>query len=208
MTFFPRDPPAWFNCLPMFESQPNRRVVIVDNQALSYYVLDGIRDHDLDFVFEDRRVIAQIGRQVIDEALHSTGVVDSGIELDQRRRPEQIGPKILGPGLPGELNEKMWRGVTLLQARQQLLLSGLTQMTAEQRARYETLATVIERMSGRGMREKDAHVASDALLRKTPIFSLDNNFYRAYHRALGEKPLQRCLAEYQLTEFANNLFVR
>ena len=59
--------PTWFNRLPQFRrGDANWRVVIVDNQVLSYRLLDGLAGPVFDFLFQDARVIVQIARQVID----------------------------------------------------------------------------------------------------------------------------------------------
>lgn len=208
MTSLPGSPPPWFDRLPAFRPQPERRVVIVDNQALSYYLLDGRRDPpELTFLFEDHRIVAQISRQVIDETLHSTGTVDSGMDTDRRGRPRRVGPVITGPGLPVALQEKMWLDLASLQARGQVVLSGLTQMTPGQRAQYAELAAVIEQVSGRGMGGKDARVAADALVKRIPIFTLDARFRDTFGRVLNEEPLRACLAKYDLSAFAPGLFV-
>jgi hypothetical protein len=200
--------PTWFNQLPQFRrGDPNRRVVIVDNQVLSYRLLDGRSGPVFDFLFQDARVIVQIARQVIDETLHSVGVVDTGVEADRRGRPRRVGPVVLGPGLPAELNQRMWEALAALQSAGRVFLAGLTQMTPVQRQGYDILAPLIDTASGRGMGPKDARVAADALVRQIPILSLDQRFKDAFRRALPDPALQAQLNAFGLTAFAPNLFV-
>jgi hypothetical protein len=199
--------PAWFNQLPPLSRLAGRHAVMIDNQVLSYRVLDARSDPVLDFLFEDERIVLLIGRQVIDETLHSVGVDDTGIELDRRGRPQQVGPVVLRPGLPAALNQRMWEGVAALQARGKLVLAGLSQMTTEQRARYNVLAPMIEAASGRNMGEKDARVAADGLVRQVPIYTLDQRFRDAFQRAMLSAALQTQLTAYGLAGFAARLFV-
>lgn len=197
--------PAWFARLPVFAPRPDRRVVIVDNQAVSYYLLDGRRDPpELTFLFEDHRVILQIGRQVIDETLHSTAVIDSGMEPDRRGRPRRVGPTILGPGLPGAMNQRMWEGLAALQARGQVVLRGLAQMTAEDRNNYARLSLALHNA---GVSEEDARVAADALVWRIPLFTLDHRFRNAAHGALNNAGVAALIREFGRTDFAPSLFV-
>lgn len=199
--------PAWFNQLPQWGRSSGRLAVMIDNQVLSYRVLDGRSDPVFDFLFQDERIILLIGRQVIDETLHSVGVDDTGMEPDRRGRPRQVGPVVLRPGLPAELNRRMWEGAAALQARGKLMLTGLTQMTPEQRTHYNVLAPLIQAASGRNMGEKDARVAADGLVRQVPIFTLDQRFRDSFQRAAQGGALQAQLTAYGLAGFAARLFL-
>ena len=63
---------------------------------MSYRLLDGRRTPDYDFLFEDPRVVIQIGRRVIQETLRSVGVEDTGIERDARGNPIRVSPRYCG----------------------------------------------------------------------------------------------------------------
>lgn len=199
--------PVWFDQLPQWGRQSGRRALMIDNQVLSYRVLDGRSDPMFNFLFEDERVVLLIGRQVIDETLHAIGVDDTGIENDARGRPHRVGPVVLRPGLPAALNQRMWEGMAALQGRGKLILTGLSQMTSEQRTRYHVLAPMIEAASGRNMGGKDARVAADGLVRQVPIFTLDHRFRDAFGRAAQGAALRVQLTAYGLAEFAAHLFV-
>jgi hypothetical protein len=206
MPLQPDSTPEWFSRLPEFAPRPGHRVVIVDNQVLSYYLIDGKRDDPGSvFLMEDPRIIVQIGRQVINETLHSVGVADKWDEPDGRGGTRRV--VVPGPGLPPALHRRMWEQMTALVARDKLVLAGIAQMTAEQRIRYDVLAPLIANLSGGGMGELDARVAADALVRRIPIYSLDRAFRKAYRAALPKIQLAECLRDYKLTEFAAHLFV-
>jgi len=196
---------AWFEQLPRFRQQADQRVAIVDNQAISYYVLNGRRDPpELTFLFEDHRVVPRIGRRVIDETLHSTAVVDNGMEPDRRGRSRRVAPTILGPGLSGPVDQRMWEGLGALQARGKVVLRGLTQTTARDRNVYERLSLAL---FNAGVSEEDARVAADALVWRIPIFTLDPRFRNAARGALTRAGVDGLITEFGLTAFAPNLFV-
>jgi hypothetical protein len=198
-------PPAWFARLPPFPPRPERSVVIVDSQAMSYRLLDGRRTPDYDFLFEDPRVVIQIGRRVIQETLRSVGVEDTGIERDARGNPIRVSPEVLRPGLPGPLNQRMWQQQARLQALGKLVLVGA--MLPAQAIVYQQLARRIEATCGRNMGPRDAEVLADALVRRIPLFCDDNACRRAFANGLASEALNMELRAAGLDGFAATLFV-
>ena len=198
--------PAWFNRLPPFGPRPGTRVVIVDNQVLSYRLLDQRSTPDYDFLFEDPRIVLQIGRRVIQETLRSVGVDDTGIEPDARGRPQRVGPVIHRPGLPLHLHTMMWAGQARLQDEGKLILLGA--MFPAQAIVYDRLLRTIEVACGRRVGGKDASVLADALVRGIPLYTDDGNCRTAFLRATTAEPaLAAELRALNLTQFASNLFV-
>jgi hypothetical protein len=205
--------PSWFSRLPEFKPRPGTKVVIVDNQVLSYRLLDNRTNVDYDFLFSDPRVVLQIGRQVINETLHSVGIDDKGLKLnaddrpvlDAKGQPIRIGPVTYRPGLLSALHQRMWTGQAQLQERGKLVLVGA--MYPAQRIVYGRLTTIIENVCGKGMGPKDARVIADALVRKIPLFSADNRARDAFTKGIASTVLSAELCATGLTAFAASMFV-
>ncbi|HEY0419903.1 MAG TPA: hypothetical protein VGC80_10320, partial [Acetobacteraceae bacterium] len=170
--------PAWLADLPEFGPRPGAKVVIVDNQVLSFRLLDGRSDAVFDFLFQDPRIVLQIGDQVINETLNSVGIDDKGTEPDRRGRPVQVGPATYRPGLPLALHQRMWEGQAALQAQGKLVLNRA--MLPSQRIAYYKLASLTENACGRRMGPKDARMVADALVRRIPVFTADQRCRDAF----------------------------
>lgn len=199
--------PSWFARLPNYSRRPDTKVVIVDNQVLSYRLLDGRTDADYDFLFLDPRVVMQIGRQVIDETLHSVGIDDRGIEPDRRGRPIRVGPETYRPGLPLALHQRMWEGQAQLQQQGKLILVG-SFANPHQRMSYERLATLIHAACGRNMGPKDARVVADAMVRRIPLYCGDGRARHALSAGLSrDVVLNTELRGASLSGFAANMFL-
>ncbi|WP_426959757.1 hypothetical protein [Muricoccus radiodurans] len=171
--------PAWFNRLPAYSRRPGTRLVIVDNQVLSYRLLDGHRDADYDVLFGDPRVVLQIGRMVIKETLRSVGIEDTGMEQDRRGRPVRVGPVIHRPGLPIALHRRMWEEQARLQDQGKLVLVGGF-ATEQQRILHDRFTALIDAGCNRNMGPKDAHVVAEALVRRIPLFCRDDRARRSF----------------------------
>jgi hypothetical protein len=178
---------------------------MIDNQVLSYRLLDGRTDPEYDFLFEDPRLVLQIGRQVINETLNSVGVDDRGIEVNRRGRPVRVGPETYRPGLPIALHQRMWEGQAELQSREKLVLVG--QMLPAQRIVFNRLAPLIETACSRGMGPKDARVVADALVRRIPLYSGDVNARHSFSRGVLDPTLSAELRASGLATFATTMFV-
>lgn len=198
--------PPWFGRLPDYSKRADTKVVIVDNQVLSYRLLDGRSDPDYDFLFLDPRVVLQIGRQVIDETLRSVGIDDKGTEPDRRGRPIRVGPETYRPGLPVALHQRMWEGQAQLQAQGKLILVGAF-ATPHQRMLYERLAALIEAACGRRMGPKDARVVADAMARRIPLYSGDGRARNALANGIRDVVLDAELRGAGLAGFAANMFL-
>ena len=97
---------------------------------------------------------------------------------------------MLGPGLPAELNQRMWEGLAALQSAGRVFLAGLTQMTPVQRQQYDTLAALIETASGRGMGPRNRGWLRTPWCGRFSFFPLDQRFKDAFRRALPNPALQ------------------
>ena len=198
--------PTWFNRLPDYSRRSGTKVVIIDNQVLSYRVLDGRSDPDYDFLFLDPRIVLQIGRQVIDETLRSVGIDDKGTEPDRRGRPVRVGPVTYRPGLPIALHQRMWEGAAKLQDQGKLILVG-SFINQHQCILYERLAALIEAACGRGMGPKDARVVADAIVRQIPLYSGDTRAQKALAAGINDAVLAAELRSAGLSTFAANMFL-
>ena len=187
--------PPWFAGLPLFRPGGTSRVVIIDNQVLSYRLLDGRSDPLFNFLFEDPSLVLQIGGQTMDEALHSVGNDD----------PTRPGPVMFRPGLPGPLNQRMWERQGDLVMRGKLFLARA--MPPTQRVAYAALWPVIEGATGRRVGGQDARVLADALVRRIPVFSLDLRLRAGFAVGLGNAALTAQLAQLGLAGFVGGLFV-
>ncbi|RVT95682.1 hypothetical protein EOD42_15920 [Rhodovarius crocodyli] len=197
--------PAWFEGLPMFRQGGAARVVIIDNQVLSYRLLDGRSDEVFNFLFQDPRIVLQIGGQTMDETLHSVAVDDTGLEHDRRGRPTRVGPETYRPGLPAALNQRMWEQQGALVAQGKLFLA--RSMLPAQRLVFDVLAPMIHAACGRRVGPKDARVVADALARRIPLYSLDNRLRDGLAVGLLNQALARELQRLGLDGFAARLFV-
>lgn len=197
--------PDWFADLPLFRPGAAARVVIIDNQVLSYRLLDGRSDALFNFLFQDPRLVLQIGGQTIDESLHSVAVDDKGTEPDRRGRPVRVGPETYRPGLPVALHRRMWEQQGALLAQGKLFLARA--MSPAQRLVFDVLAPMIEACCGRRVGPKDARVVADALARRIPLFSLDNRLREGLAVGLLNPALAQELRRMGLDGFAARLFV-
>jgi hypothetical protein len=197
--------PGWFERLPRFRPGSDARVVIIDNQVLSYRLLDGRSDPVFTFLFQDPRIILQIGGQTIDETLHSVAVDDRGTEPDRRGRPVRVGPETYRPGLPPDLHARMWQGQAALLAQGKLFLARA--MLPVQRVAFNGLVPLIEAACGRRVGPKDARVVADALVRRIPVFTLDQRLRDGFTHGLANPVLAAELRRLDLAEFAAALFV-
>ena len=197
--------PAWFAGLPLFRPGGPQRVVIIDNQVLSYRLLDGRANPLFNFLFEDPSLVLQIGGQTMDETLHSVAVDDSGMEPDRRGRPRQVGPVTWRPGLPGPLNQAMWERQADLVMRGKLFLARA--MPPPLRVAYDALWPVIEGATGRRVGAQDARVLADALVRRIPVFTLDQRLRDGFAAGRPNAALRAELARLGLDGFVDGLFV-
>ena len=198
--------PAWFADLPDFTPRPCTKVVIVDSQVLSDPGSPTLRsDAAFDFLFQDPRIVLQIGDVVINETLNSVGIDDKGTEPDRKGRPVQVGPSHHRPGLPVALHQRMWEGQAALQAQGKLVLTRA--MLPGQRSPI-TGWPRSSRMSADGeWGRKDARMLADALVRRLPVFIADQRCRDAFAIGLANPVLLAELKLHGLDAFAQRLFV-
>jgi hypothetical protein len=197
--------PAWFGTLPLFRPGGSQHVLIIDNQVLSYRLLDGRSDPLFTFLFEDPRLVLQIGGQTIDESLHSVAVDDSGMENDRRGRPVRVGPVRLRPGLPADKNQMMWERQGDLMMRGKLFLARA--MLPAQRQDFARLWPLIEGACGRRVGAQDARVVADALVRRIPLLTLDARLRAGFAHGQADGALTGEIARQGLAGFLPRLFI-
>lgn len=211
----PLEIPPWFARLPEFSRRPGHKTIIVDNQVFSYrFFGEGKPNRYRDFLFEDPRIIIQIGRQLIDELLHSVSVADDHLKRDKKNRPVldaeghpvRLAPAAFAPGLPSKLHRTMWEQLGHLQEREKLVLVGAF-ATSEQWILFGRLSKSIEDSCGvNSMGPGDSRVIADALARRIPIFTEDKRQRDAFGFALANRKagLTKELEAVGLLDFARH----
>lgn len=147
----------------------HRLLVAVDNNVLSNYLFEPVKDN-VAYLFGDPRIQIQISRQVIDEALNN-------------------------PVFDGAKRATAWKRLGELQENGKLFLSGTSQMTPGMLSAYKELAELLGKVR---VSEEDARVIADAIVKRVPIFTLDDRLIRALRSAFLNREVHAWLAGHAL----------
>jgi hypothetical protein len=159
----PPSQPAWVMRLPV-SPRTGRRMVCCDNNAVSNFLFEAARD-DVRFVFTSPTVEVHISRQVIDEALNH-------------------------PDLAVASRQQAWNTLAQLQEAGQLVLSGVTQMLPAQQKTYHALQ---QQLKVSGLSGTDAFVVADAVVKRIPLLTLEENMPTGLDNALRNIKVRKIL---------------
>src|SRR5262249_29486930 len=132
--------PAWFASVPI---QPffGKRMVSIDNNAISDFLLRNVRDDEIVFVFTSPLLMLKLARQVIGEALMP-------VEFPPAHR------------------QQVWDYLSGLQDLRKLVLLGTANMRPEQLQHYQHLQPLLRV----NVSEPDSRVLADGIATGVPIF--------------------------------------
>jgi hypothetical protein len=152
--------PAWFASVPV-QTFFGKKMVSVDNNAISDYLLRGLRDDEIVFVFTSPLLMLKLARQVIGEALMP-------VDFPPADRP------------------RVWDFLTGLQDQRKLVLLGTANMQPGQLRHYRHLQHLLRVNIG----EPDARVLADGIATGVPIFTRERRLREGLVKALRNAALQ------------------
>jgi len=157
--------PAWASKLPVILARPR---LAIDNNVLSDFYIRKSANSDLIYIFQSSNIVSCCSRQVINEALNA-------------------------PELQPATRQQIWDNLGELQNNGRLFLSGLTQMTPEQRETYFNLSELLG--SSNLSPGKDANVFADSIVKGLPLYTLERRSIDGMGRALRSSKVSDFLEE-------------